>query len=432
MRTPSVALRWLGSILARVARRWALVLTALLLCFLQADGPPPGLVSTQVEWMASGIKFDFIAWEVEALLAKLFQGLLAPQRYMDEEDRSAFVRQHAELVAQIQRVTWEIEQAYVDPLVEDPGAATSGLRQDLALLREERASEQALAEAILEEQVASVLGREGFSTLGQELPPVSSRLTPLPLMLIVSPRERIEVAGQTGLVPELDTAERESLEEEVDSGLNVSSLVTGIGGLAAYPAMIAEHSSLNWLSEVMSHEWCHHYLTLRPLGWNYLASGDARTINETVATIVGGEIGREVIAAYYPALVPPEPEQEEDAGDAVEPEPPAVDCGAEMRETRVRVDELLAESKVEEAEQYMEERRQEFVAICWPVRKLNQAYFAFHGSYAASEGAAGADPVGPAVRRLREISPDLHSFVADISRVTTLAELQVLLEETEA
>ena len=41
--------------------------------------------------------------------------------------------------------------------------------------------------------------------------------------------------------------------------------------------------------------------------------------------------------------------------------PGQFDYNREMRQTRLRVDELLAEGKVEEAEAYMEERRQLFV-----------------------------------------------------------------------
>jgi hypothetical protein len=49
-----------------------------------------------------------------------------------------------------------------------------------------------------------------------------------------------------------------------------------------------------------------------------------------------------------------------------------------MHVTRLTVDELLAEGKIDEAESYMEERRR----IFWDngfqhLRKLNQAYFAF-------------------------------------------------------
>ena len=45
------------------------------------------------------------------------------------------------------------------------------------------------------------------------------------------------------------------------------------------------------------------------------------------------------------------------------------------------------------------------------MRKLNQAYFAFYGAYADQPGgAAGEDPVGPAVRALRERSQGLADF----------------------
>jgi hypothetical protein len=114
--------------------------------------------------------------------------------------------------------------------------------------------------------------------------------------------------------------------------------------------------------------------------------------------------------------------------DTPPPEPPAFDFRAEMRETRVRADELLAEGKVTEAESYMEERRREFVDNGYGIRKLNQAYFAFHGAYADQPGARGEDPVGPAVQDLRAASPDLLTFVRQVARVTTLAELQALLQ----
>jgi len=140
-----------------------------------------------------------------------------------------------------------------------------------------------------------------------------------------------------------------------------------------------------------------------------------------------------MVARYYPELLPPEPEPvlEEPEEKAPPPEPPSFDFRAEMRETRIRVDELLARERIEEAESYMEERRQEFVAHGYHIRKLNQAYFAFHGAYADQPGAAGADPIGPAVRELRARSPDIHTFVARVARVTTLAELEALLEEME-
>jgi hypothetical protein len=193
--------------------------------------------------------------------------------------------------------------------------------------------------------------------------------------------------------------------------------------------MLLESGSLEWVVEVTAHEWTHHYLTPRPLGWNYDAIPEARVINETVATIVGTEAGRRTIARYYPEHLPPEPPPEELEGETSPFEPPEFDFRAEMRKTRIWVDTLLAEGKIEQAEGYMERRRQMFVDQGYYIRKLNQAYFAFHGAYAAEPGAAGEDPIGPAVQELYARSPDLRTFAFRAAGVTTLAELETLLEE---
>lgn len=96
-----------------------------------------------------------------------------------------------------------------------------------------------------------------------------------------------------------------------------------------------------------------------------------------------------------------------------------------MHETRINVDAMLAEGKIEEAEAYMEERRLIFLQNGYLLRKINQAYFAFYGAYADTPGgAAGEDPVGPAVRKLREQSESLASFVKKISWMWSFEQLQ--------
>jgi hypothetical protein len=72
----------------------------------------------------------------------------------------------------------------------------------------------------------------------------------------------------------------------------------------------------------------------------------------------------------------------------------------------------------------MEARRQVFWENGYLLRKLNQAYFAFHGAYADQPGgAAGEDPVGPAVRALREQSASLADFINTIAWMTSFEEL---------
>ena len=93
----------------------------------------------------------------------------------------------------------------------------------------------------------------------------------------------------------------------MDEALNVSSLVVDVGGIGVYPTMVIQTSDLNFVAEVVAHEWIHNYMTLRPLGLSYMASSELRTINETTASIAGSEIGLALIRRYYPERVPPPP-----------------------------------------------------------------------------------------------------------------------------
>jgi hypothetical protein len=78
----------------------------------------------------------------------------------------------------------------------------------------------------------------------------------------------------------------------------------------------------------------------------------------------------------------------------------------------------------------MEVRRKFLWDHGYQIRRLNQAYFAFNGAYADEPGgAAGADPVGPAVRSLRQQSASLADFLNRISWMTSLADLQKALHK---
>jgi hypothetical protein len=152
-------------------------------------------------------------------------------------------------------------------------------------------------------------------------------------------------------------------------------------------------------------------------------------MNETVASMVGEEIARKVMLHYYPELAPPPPMT---ADEAASP-PPELGTGFDfdrvMRETRLEVDRLLAAGEVEEAEAHMESRRRLVVEHGYFLRKLNQAYFAFHGSYATSP--ASVDPIGPQMRRLRSASPSLKAFLQRVARMRSYSDLQQAVRELE-
>jgi hypothetical protein len=197
-----------------------------------------------------------------------------------------------------------------------------------------------------------------------------------------------------------------------------------------------ETSNINWLAEVVSHEWVHNFLTLRPLGANYSTSPELRIINETVANLAEKEIGSAVIQRFYPTFVPkptpPSTNNNEEGTPSTEP--PPFDFRAEMHETRLMTDILLAEGKIDEAEAYMESRRQMFWDHGYHIRKLNQAYFAFYGAYADQPGGpAGSteDPIGDAVRKLRAQSTSLASFLNRISWLWSVEQLYDAVEIVE-
>jgi hypothetical protein len=78
---------------------------------------------------------------------------------------------------------------------------------------------------------------------------------------------------------------------------------------------------------------------------------------------------------------------------------------------------MLAEGQIESAEQFMNERRDYLAANGYYIRKLNQAYFAFHGAYADSP--TSVDPIGTEMKELRRGSASLRGFLDLISAMTS-------------
>jgi hypothetical protein len=332
-------------------------------------------------------------------------------------------------VARIDDLTDQIKQIHADPNQTDPAAAAAPLQAELDTLRARQADRRPTVERILERQTAAVLKDAGLATNSRVWPPVWFQFTESPLYLIVSPRDRIAVMEGLHLDPTLDIPEMERIESQVQEELDVSALVEGTGGFSSYPTMVIDYPHLEWVAGTIAHEWVHTYLMLRPLGWHYDDSGDMRTLNETVASIVGDEIGRSVMLRYYPELVPaetwPRPNTLNPDWWGLTSEERPFEFGPFMRETRLTVDKMLAEGQIDEAEAYMEQRRQTLLDHGYVIRKLNQAYFAFHGSYAV--GSSATDPIGGKLRALRDRSATLSEFVHTVADFTTPADLDAAL-----
>jgi len=179
--------------------------------------------------------------------------------------------------------------------------------------------------------------------------------------------------------------------------------------------------SLEYSIEVAVEEWFHQYLFFRPLGFRYglhvaglTRDYEIATVNEALAGMVSAEIASLVYEKYY---------QEPQILSTGMPIAAAgeFDFYAEMRSIRIKVDELLQNGQVEEAERYMEEKRLQLASHGYYIRKLNQAYFAFYGTYASSPGSVS--PIGSGLKALRQKSDSLKSFVEQISSMTDADEI---------
>ena len=76
----------------------------------------------------------------------------------------------------------------------------------------------------------------------------------------------------------------------------------------------------------------------------------------------------------------------------------------------------------------MEARRLAFVAEGYAIRKLNQAYFAFHGAYATT-GAAGVSVIGEQALELRRRSSSLAEFLRAAAEFTSAEDLADYLDD---
>lgn len=397
---------------------------------LTSSVQPTGSELDRIRKFTRPLEFDYAGWTLGAAWVKLSQFSLRAGTFLPPESQNKIVLDYLDLVGRIQQAGYQLEDIYANPTISDPETASQDVRRDLETLHELRDEIGPLAETVVQSQVQQVLANQGLTLGGQPIPPLLYHSTPLPTALIVSPRNVIRQEADISLQPDMPVDQRVKLEDEVDKSGNVSSLVVNIGGIGVYPTMVMQTTDLNFLMEVVAHEWTHNYLTLRPLGISYEKNADLRTINETVASISGKEIGRMVMERYYPGLIPPAPETPSETPPN-ESKPPEFNFNAEMRITRVAVDKMLADGKIDEAEAYMQARRIVFWDHGYHIRKLNQAYFAFYGAYANEPGgAAGIDPVGAAVRDFRAKSPSLAAFLNRISWISSFEQLQRLVGES--
>jgi len=409
-----------------------LLLAVILLCALAGLSIrdhfwPNTPIQKQVMRLVKPWRFDLLGYEARAVAVKAQEMLLRPGRTLSPEEQVALVKDYVALSRNIHRLKREIERIYADPDVANPQEAARAKQESLDAMLALQAEARPLVETILARQVGQTMKDMGLDSRGVIWPPIAFRFSALPNYLIVSPRDRIELEAGVHLHPNLTVPQKEAIEDDVAQKLDRSTLVEELGGLGVWPTMVSDEASLAWILDTIAHEWVHTHMAFHPLGWHMFDNPQMDTINETVATIIGKEIGAEVAYRYYDIPKPKPTPLPEKPSELPPPDPNKFDFQTEMRRTRLKVDELLAQGRVEEAEAYMEARRREFVKHGYPIRKLNQAYFAFHGTYATTS--ASTDPIGPKLRELRSLIPDLATFMREVQKITRPEDLDRLLEQ---
>ena len=392
----------------------AILLTACTIC-VSCGGSQD--FNSSLKSITEPYRFSIMQWELQAL----------PELFGNDEpfdgNKTGSVTEYFTTVQRIAKLKAVINASNAGNNAQDD---LSSLKAELTKLQQQNRTLADAVEGIIEIQLSEVLAQQGifnpldsYFNLEHVLPPLRFELEEPPYLLVVSPRDRIDSIREIMLRQSLSTEAMENIEAEVDQ-LDVSSLVVELGGFAAYPSFVSSKGDLRFTIDAAAEEWLHQYLAFTPLGFKYILdlTGISRdyeiaTMNETLVGIVSEEIGAMVYEKYY----------SQQGKDATPPETDAdFDFNREMRGIRKAVDVYLAQGEVEQAEVFMTAKRRYLADNGYYIRKLNQAYFAFHGAYADSP--TSISPIGDEMKQLREQGDSLADFLETAATMSSRQDLK--------
>ena len=293
------------------------------------------------------------------------------------------------------------------------------IRDHTKLLKSKRDSARLIAEKSIEDEITKTIKQLGLKNkLGLVFPPVDIRLQNIPKVLVTSPRNEIRMIDSVLIDAEISLKERDRIETTLFQAYDTSALVDDLSGVATYPLLVDDQQSLRRILQTSVHEWFHAYFFFKPLGWNYWDSSEMTTLNETICTLLGEEIGDVIYFNLY--------ETDEHGLIDSKLNHPNEQLLDKMRLTRIEVDKLLSEGEIDSAEQLMKETWWELRLGGYRIRKLNQAYFAFRGRYGNSP--ASISNIGNQVNMLRENSAKIKSFVKTVSDISDYNEFMDIID----
>ena len=383
---------------------------------------------TKVEIAAAGSGYNLTSFEARHLPAKWVHRIYSalPWTDIDETERKAHLNRYQNLASELRSARNDLKTT----LATGDAPTASVAQSSVDSLIQERNGIRDAVEELLESAISSELIALGLNKNGDFIwPPVDFRIDDTPHVLVTSPRDVIQRDSVRILKPDLTENDKERMETQIFDTANLSAVILPTGGLASFPNLVPSDYSLQALLEVSAHEWLHAYLLFHPLGRGYWSGGDMTSLNETLANLVGKEIGRTVynqltgenVETLEPPYIPDHDEKDS------EEEEDKFDVREFMHETRHHTDELLEQGEIEQAEAYMETRRLELVENGHNIRKLNQAYFAFHGLYA--DGPSSTSPLARQIWKLRQQSTDAGDLVKTLQTISNYEEFLALLDE---
>jgi hypothetical protein len=402
-----------------------LVAAGLLLVMLFSVGCDSGHeFDHQLNPIVKPYRFSITGWEFNIFFKKAKQ-LFSSKNKTTQTD-TEITNQYISLSNQINDLKGQINDTN-----------QSELQSRIDNLQQQQNNLTGAVEDIIKRQVTQVLSEMGiyqpwykYVKLKFTFPPPEFELETPPHLLVISPRDKIERMKDVLLDENLSLDQITSLKTNVDK-LNVSSLVVDLGGVGTYPSLVASDSDFQYIIQTCAHEWAHAYLAFTPLGSRYVLNiaglshnEDITTMNETVADIIGKEVGDAVVKKYYP--------QFQADSETVKPasqtasDQPVFNFNQEMQNIRKQVDQYLAAGEIDTAEQYMQQKRDYLAANGYYIRELNQAYFAFYGTYADSP--AYENPIGTEIEQLRAKSASLKDFLNTVSSMTGVNNLDSALK----
>ena len=361
-------------------------------------------------------RFDLVSWEIANIFDKGYRQLSALLPWNAPPPRAERIA----LTQEFFRLSEERRRLESELIAAGPTSQpAAGLRRRIAEIQQRQNDLRPIAEQTVESEISAILKSEGLqSPIGIILPPVDTVFTPSPALLVTSPRNRIFRLDNTLLRHDLTLDAREFIESQTQRQRNLSAIVVNTGGIGSYPSVTSPDAGMHYAITTAAHEWLHNWFFFRPLGRNFWSSPEMTALNETAATLGGWEIGDRAYTALTGIPVNRQPPAT--PATPATPPPQTFDFNNYMRQTRQQAEQLLTNNQIPQAETYMESRRQELLQRGYRIRKINQAYFAFYGSYATNP--ASNSPLETQLRNLRHQSQSLAQFLRTISQFATYNE----------